>query len=136
MKSILLVDDNTDILDALSMALCMRLKEYGILTADNGRKAVEVLAATPVDTLLTDLEMPVMDGFELIGHAKTRYPLLTVFAMTGRLTAAAAGRLLALGVDRYLEKPMSVDAAVRMITGSGGLPVPSPATAQPAVRHA
>ena len=63
MKKVLIVDDNYYFLTGLSMGLNGYLKNCKILTAGNGRKALEIMEYIPVDLIVTDLEMPIMDGY-------------------------------------------------------------------------
>ena len=63
--SILIVDDEAIIRD-----LCARiLKDYRILQAENGQEALRVLAHSPVDLILVDIMMPVMNGLDLLQNA-------------------------------------------------------------------
>ncbi len=105
MKNILLVDDDKYLLDGLSMGLSIYLKNYAIVTAADGEKAVRLLKSMPVDYLVTDLQMPVMDGYELIEHAKKNYPSVPVAAMTGSRTPEVDKRVRLLGATLCLRKP-------------------------------
>ena len=116
MKNILVLDDNKYILEALSANLCYYLGECSIVTAIDGAKGAEVLSSTPVDLILTDLDMPVAKGYEFIKHAKKNYPGVPVCVMTGDCSAAVREKLESLGVTRYIEKPFQYDMLVSMIT--------------------
>ena len=105
MKNILLVDDNLYFLTGLSMNLCIHLKNCNILTAGNGRKALEIMEAIPVDLIVTDLEMPTMDGYELVESVKKKHRGLPVFVMTGSAAPETKKRLESMGASRCLEKP-------------------------------
>jgi CheY-like chemotaxis protein len=104
-KNILLVDDNPYFLTGLSMNLCVHLKNCNILTAGNGRQALEIMKAVPVDLIVTDLEMPFMDGYELVESVKKKHRGLPVFAMTGSASPETKKRLESMGVSRCIEKP-------------------------------
>jgi CheY-like chemotaxis protein len=105
MKTILLVDDNKYLLDLLSMGLSIHLKNYTIMTAANGDKAVKLLESKPVDYVVTDLQMPVMDGYELIEHTKKNYPSVPVVVITGNHAPEVEKRVRLLGATLCLRKP-------------------------------
>lgn len=116
MKNILIVDNNKDILDALSGGLCSSLKECAILTASNGEKGREIINTSPVDLILTELSLPVMDGFSFIEQVKKDYPVVPVCVMTGDCSAAVIDRLKSMGVGRWIEKPFHFEKLAKMIS--------------------
>src|SRR2546426_10145306 len=67
MTTLLLVDDDDFVRSALSRAL-NRTGGFTVLPAEHGRRALEVLAAQQGDAILTDLEMPVVDGLTLLAE--------------------------------------------------------------------
>lgn len=105
MKTILLVDDNKYLLDGLSMSLSLYLKTYTILTAKNGEQAVEIIKSVRPDFILSDLQMPVMDGFALIEYVRKNHPTTPMFVMTGNYTREVEERLRSLNVVQCLKKP-------------------------------
>lgn len=104
MKNILLVDDNNYFLIGLSMSLGVYLKDYNILTAGNGRKAMEIMGALPVYMVVSDLEMPHMNGDELTARVNKAYPNLPVLLMTDRGAREAGTRPTAPTTTRLIEK--------------------------------
>ena len=116
MKTILVLDDNRHILEALSSNLCIYLKNCNILTAVSGVKADEVLRSTPVDLILTDLDMPAEDGYHFIARMKKDHPGIGVCAMSGDCAPSMRERLKAMGVVRYLEKPFPLEDLAAMIS--------------------
>jgi len=115
MKNILLIDDNKPILDSLSAYLTHFLGNCTIRTADNGRTAVEIMRSVPIDVILTDLEMPFMNGFELVAYTKKHYPAIPVLVMTGCHSPETEKRALLVGASRYIVKPFDVDAIKNLI---------------------
>jgi len=100
---ILLVDD-----DRTVVRLCQRLLEragYQVIAATDPMDAIRVLSQGGVGLLLTDIRMPVMDGFELISKAKEFYPDLPVLVMTGFASVDNAIQALHRGVDGLILKP-------------------------------
>lgn len=79
-KRILLVDDEIDFLDIMSDLL--EDEGYSITTAVNGAQALEILARATFDLLISDINMPGMKGFELLGEVGKRYPLLKTALIT------------------------------------------------------
>jgi CheY-like chemotaxis protein len=116
MKNILILDDNKYILEALSANMCYYLGDCNIITAIDGAKGAETLSSVPIDLILTDLDMPVMKGYEFIEQAKKNYPGVPVCVMTGDCSAAVREKLEALGVTRYIEKPFNYDKLAGMIS--------------------
>lgn len=117
MKTILLVDDNRYIIEALALTLDSHATGGNILKlkAPNGREGADILNSIPVDLILTDLDMPVMDGYGLIEHRNRRFPHVPVVVATGDASPDVIGRLHAMGVTECLEKPFDFDAAAHLI---------------------
>lgn len=105
MKKILLVDDNQVILNALSNYLRYKFKEYTIIAASGGQEAIDTLAAGPIDLVLTDLDMPVVDGYQVITYAKKNCPSTQVIFMTGSWSLDLEVLISKTGVVHCIEKP-------------------------------
>jgi signal transduction histidine kinase len=104
---VLIVDDDRTI-----VRLCQRLLErasYRVLVAMSPSEA-EIFQRLKLDLLLTDIRMPVMDGFELIGLAKQFQPDLPVLVMTGYGSIENAIQALHRGVDGLILKPFENSA--------------------------
>ena len=110
-KKILLVDDECSILEALSKVL--GAEYYEVVLAENGKDAVEKLAAGPIDLVLLDLGLPVKDGWATLEWLARINPLLPVIIITGR----SEQRTLAekAGADALMEKPLDVPLLLRTI---------------------
>lgn len=107
MKALLLiVDDNEEILEFLEHELN---EKYSILKALNGEEALEQLKENAVQLVISDVMMPVMDGFELCRIIKTNfeYSHIPVILLTARNTLQSKIEGLELGADAYIEKPFS-----------------------------
>jgi DNA-binding response OmpR family regulator len=105
---ILLVDDNEEILEFLERVLSPK---YSILKKENGHEALKVLETEAVQLVISDLMMPVMDGFELcrIIKANFEYSHIPVILLTAKNTIQSKVEGLELGADAYIEKPFSKD---------------------------
>ena len=103
---ILLVEDNVEILDFIESNL---QDLYAIKKAANGKAALDVLRNEVIDLIVSDVMMPVMDGFELCSIIKSDVELshLPVVLLTAKNTMQAKIEGLELGADVYIEKPFS-----------------------------
>ena len=105
--NILIVDDDP-IVRRLLPAFCTTIsKECTSLTAQNGEEALKILASEQIDLILTDLEMPVMDGCELVSRVKAQYQDIQIIVMTGLKCDEADKRLRSVGISQYIEKPFT-----------------------------
>ena len=123
MKKILLVDDETNFLLSLADMLKVSNNDFSVTTAGNGIEACKIIDAGGIDLVVTDLNMPGMDGFQLMAHIGKASPETPVIAMTAYGTPEMESRLGDLGVFKYIEKPIDFDSLLSMInTGlkSGG----------------
>ena len=103
---ILLVDDNEEIIEFLTTELG---EKYHVLKAYNGREALDVLAAETVQLVISDVMMPVMDGFELCRFIKTdlHNSHIPIILLTAKNTLPSKIEGLELGADAYIDKPFS-----------------------------
>ncbi|WP_175925583.1 HD domain-containing phosphohydrolase [Burkholderia cepacia] len=102
--SILLVDDEPSVLSALRRVF--RPAGYEILTAESGEAALEVLASTEVDLIVSDMRMPGMSGAEFLARARALYPDTMRILLTGYAEIASVMQAVNEGgVYRYLNKP-------------------------------
>jgi PAS domain S-box-containing protein len=106
--SVLLVEDNDDAREALRILL--ELKGQRVLTARDGREAVEEVQAQSPDVALIDIGLPDVDGFEVarILRAQPEYRAVRLIALTGY--AGERDRALGAGFDDFLVKPVNPDA--------------------------
>jgi CheY-like chemotaxis protein len=109
MKSILLVDDNRVFLETFSEHLHSLLKNFSILTAEDGARAIEILESNHVNLIITDLVMPNVDGYSLLAYARKNHPSIPVIIMTASWSEAACELVRIMGSEQCLEKPF--DAA-------------------------
>ncbi|MCU7548874.1 response regulator [Chitinophagaceae bacterium LB-8] len=103
---ILLVDDHEDILDFVGEVLS---EKYTVITATNGKEALDRLHEEAVHLVVSDVMMPVMDGFELCKIIKSTfdYTHIPVILLTAKNTLQSKIQGLELGADAYIEKPFS-----------------------------
>lgn len=103
---ILLVDDNEEILEFLERILN---DKYTILKAVDGVEAIKILTEQAVQLIISDVMMPVMDGFELCKIIKSNvdYCHIPVILLTAKNSLQSKIEGLELGADAYIEKPFS-----------------------------
>jgi two-component system phosphate regulon response regulator PhoB len=107
MNTILIVDDDADILQLERFHL--ENDGYRTVTAENGQQALDRIKAGPVDAIVLDIMMPVMDGLELV--KQLRYGLnsdIPVIVASAKGDESDIVTALELGADDYLTKPFSM----------------------------
>ncbi len=109
-KKILVVDDSLSVRKYVSAFL--EAKKFKVYTATNGLEGLNILSETPVDMVITDLEMPVMHGYELIEKIKHSDKLkhLPVVVLTSRSSVKHKQKALEAGVQDFLTKPFEEQA--------------------------
>jgi signal transduction histidine kinase/CheY-like chemotaxis protein/ligand-binding sensor domain-containing protein len=109
--NILLAEDNP-----VNQKLVVRLLEkqgHKVVVADNGRQALQALAAATVDLVIMDVQMPEMDGYEAAASIRkteeTTLQHVPILAMTAHAMKGDQEKCLASGMDGYLSKPILLD---------------------------
>ncbi|MGE0086020.1 MAG: response regulator [Desulfococcaceae bacterium] len=109
MEKILIIDDEQEILKFVSKLLNRYIPELLVLTSDSGAEGIEKAEKEQPDTILLDINMPGMDGFEVCGHLKAgeRTKHIPVIFFTGMQTDAKSRiKGLDIGADAFLTKPI------------------------------
>jgi two-component system NtrC family response regulator len=106
-KKILVVDDQESMREML--ADLIEMMGYEPLTVEGGEAALTELENSEVDLVITDLNMPVMDGMELMKRIKTLRPTLPVIVITGYGTFHTEKQVLSNGADGYIPKPCTIN---------------------------
>jgi CheY-like chemotaxis protein len=114
-KTILVVDDEAEFVASLADGLDAYANEFRVVTAANGALALKALDAQPIDLVVTDLSMPVMDGFELLARMTESYPSTPVVVMTAYNSQRIETQLAELEVFRLCEKPIDLGALIDVI---------------------
>lgn len=96
---------------------------FDVETAVDGAKAVSHLREEPVDVVVADLKMPVMDGIQLLEWIHEKQPDTRFILLTGYGNEEVEERARALGAYEYLNKPISPDTLAAVVTAALHLPV-------------
>jgi CheY-like chemotaxis protein len=109
---VLVVEDQPDIRDFV--ALVLHNEGYCVTTADNGAVALEKVARKPVDVVLLDMRMPVMDGWAFARAYRERPgPHAPIVVLTAANDAAS--RAAQIQADAYLGKPFELDDLLSVV---------------------
>jgi CheY-like chemotaxis protein len=108
--SILIVDDEPSIRNILASIL--EDEGFRVSTAGNGREALDLAKQAPPDIVLTDLMMPIVDGYQLIdGIREERIPVRAIIAMS----AVAVAGDKSPNADLFLAKPFDVELILNSV---------------------
>jgi DNA-binding NtrC family response regulator len=114
-KGKILVIDDEDIV-RLSCSRSLVPEGYELKMAKNGPEGLKMLEEETFDLVLTDLKMPNMDGIEVLGTIKEKWPKTDVVIVTGYQTVETAVKAIKLGAFDYIEKPFTPDSLVETVT--------------------
>lgn len=130
--TVLLVEDSpaTQRIQTAAVEAAGRFRALG---ATNGIEAMEILRREPVDAVVTDLQMPLMDGFQLIAEVSTRYPGMPIFVLSANPDPVRGDPALSSGCLHIHAKPPDYELLARQIYAvrnrplnlTRGVPLPS-----------
>ena len=103
---ILVVDDEQIVREFIQKAL--ENAGYDVITASNGREALDKVSQFDVSLMLLDIVMPGLDGFEVLEHMQ-QYENIPVIMLSGIGGETTKIDTLAIGADDYITKPFSVE---------------------------
>ena len=104
MKKILIVDDEVQILKALSRMFLET--DYEIYTAENGAEALKLIETTEIDMVISDMRMPILDGYKLLSILKEKHPKIIRIILSGYAEEKPMFRALLHNVAKlYVFKP-------------------------------
>jgi YesN/AraC family two-component response regulator len=111
---ILAIDDDPELLAGLRRALSS--SGIPIFTTEDADQAFAILASQPVDVVISDIDMPAMNGLELVRRIRIQYPDVVRILLTGFGTFDAARRAINEGeVHRFLSKPFDPGELKRIL---------------------
>ena len=104
-ECILIVDDAADTLEMVRRNL--ESEGYQTFTALSAAEAIEILNATPIDLVITDIKMPKLSGYDLIEHIKENFKDMEIVVITGYPSIKGAVKAVKIGAQEYLPKPFT-----------------------------
>ena len=125
MPKILIVDDEPDLEVLLRQRFRRQLREgvYDFVFARNGEEALRVLRDTPIDLVLSDINMPVMDGLTLLSHLRELRPRLGAVIVSAYGDMRNIRTAMNLGSLDFLTKPidfqdfeLTIDKTLRQVS--------------------
>lgn len=112
---ILVVDDSEETRHLFGLIL--KRAGFELFEAEDGKQALELMQRKPVDMLITDLNMPQMNGLRLIREVRSliEYAAIPIIVLTANMEEKTANKALRLGADDYLHKPVDADLLLERI---------------------
>jgi len=109
------VEDNTEMLHFIGQEINVH---YNVVTAGNGEEAIARLQEYGIQLIISDIMMPVMDGFTLLKKIKTNleFSHIPIILLTAKNTLQSRMEGLELGADAYIDKPFSMDLLLTQVT--------------------
>jgi chemosensory pili system protein ChpA (sensor histidine kinase/response regulator) len=114
-RTVLIADDSLSIRQSVSQILSHA--GYSVLEAHDGMEALEKLLEEPPDVLLLDIEMPNLNGYDLLNilHGRSEFAQLKIVMLTSRSSQKHQRRAFDLGVSAYLIKPCPHDTLLETL---------------------
>jgi CheY-like chemotaxis protein len=115
-RSVLVVDDDARNIFALMSVL--ENQDMKVLTATNGRQAIELIESTPgLSVVLMDIMMPEMDGYETMREIRRNpeYRTLPILALTAKAMKGDREKCLEAGASDYIAKPVNTEQLLSLL---------------------
>ncbi len=106
---ILLVDDDTALLQALPQAVSLRMTAVQVDTSDSALQALDLIKAQDYDAIVSDIKMPGMDGLTLLSHIQQWLPQTPTLLITGHGEHELTVQALRGGAYDFIQKPIDRD---------------------------
>ncbi len=120
MACILVVEDDQFVRSLLRAVL--ERQGYSVIEAENGAEGLQAYQAKPTDVVITDIQMPGMDGLEMSLKLRRAFPTARILAMSGGKRALNMAKTL---VQYTLEKPLCMEEllhTVQQLVSAAGIP--------------
>ena len=111
--SVLVVDDEEGILSLLTETL--RIAGFNPTPSTTGAQAINLLRKENFDLILLDINLPLMDGFQVLTKIRQTHPAMPIIMLTARQDKRDVIEGLTLGADDYIVKPFSIEEVVARI---------------------
>ena len=108
-KKVLFVDDDPILRHIIQKKFAKYKHSFTVITAGDGLEAIKKLNENTISLVVTDLQMPKMDGLSLLAHLSEKYPDIQVIVQTGHGTPESKKIALERGAAGYIEKPLNAE---------------------------
>ena len=115
MDKVLIVEDNPNLLKTLKMGLNKYSKKFETIAARDGGEAITILRKINITLVVTDIQMPRIDGLALLAFMKKSHPEIPCIVMTAHATAQIREKFQQ-DVLKFIEKPFEIGELVQAIT--------------------
>jgi DNA-binding NarL/FixJ family response regulator len=118
MVTVALVDDHQLFRKSLSLLLNTFENISTVFDTDNGKNLLDFLEDSPLDVALLDLQMPLMDGYELCKLLKNNYPHIKIIIVSQLTTKEAVHKVMELGANGFFTKnspPEQLEVAIKSV---------------------
>ena len=105
MIRLLLVEDDANLCYIIRGGLEDMIGGYEVMTADNGETGLKIWKEAHPDVIVADIEMPVMDGYEMVRRIRETDEVTPILFTSGRVSPKDVVKGYELGVNNYLKKP-------------------------------
>jgi two-component system chemotaxis response regulator CheY len=112
----LIVEDSKMMRQMLAQALS-RIPGMTVVEADNGFEGMRALASRTFDIVLTDINMPIMDGLKFVRHVRTtpQHAKVPIIIISTEAAPMDRDRALTLGANAYIQKPIQAPEVLRTV---------------------
>lgn len=113
-KTILVTDDN----EMNRIVACVLLQNYDVITleAATGQEAIDIVNTTPIDLVLMDIQMPILNGFEATKYIKETLKInVPIIALTANALKGEMAKCMKAGMDDFIPKPYNEDEFIKTI---------------------
>ncbi|NOY68886.1 MAG: response regulator [Deltaproteobacteria bacterium] len=117
MKTVLIADDDKVLVKTLQAGLAKFSDKFEAIYVNDGLEAMNILNSKPIDIMVTDIQMPMMDGLVLLAFMQGSFPDIPCIIMTSHGTSELKAQLKK-DVLHFIDKPVRPDELGRMILSS------------------
>lgn len=114
MRNLLIAEDEPLLLESL-VEICTDLPEIRILQAKNGKESLEIIKSKPVDAVLTDINMPIKTGIEVLFEIRQIGIEVPYVILSGYADKKNISQALSLGATDFLEKPFNHEELLKIV---------------------
>jgi len=115
LDKVLFVDDEKLLVLSIEKYFAKYNNLFELYTAYNGKEAINILESNKINLVVTDLKMPVMDGFELIAFIIKNFPTIQIIILSGYIDTKILKKTKTMNSIKILEKPFIFETLLKII---------------------